>query len=312
MPLGKGAGDAGLRIDVLTIFPASWRASHPGACWAGPEGGDARPARARSPRCTPTTCTAASTTLPSAVAPAWCMKPEPLFDTVEAHAAATPASPARTRGSAFRPALRSGARELDGFSLLCGRYEGVDERVREHLVDGELSIGDYVLTGAKWPRWWFSRPSAAAARGDGQRGRPSPTSRSPTGCWSTPSTPGRRSSAAGRCPTCCAAATTRGSVAGAEPWRCSGPCSERPDLDRGPGRALGSMRPSCSAEFGLDPRERGSPASGGIAQLSSTARALATMICPCTDAGLPARPPSAADGTGAQRATRRVAPRRPR
>ena len=38
---------------------------------------------------------------------------------------------------------------LDGFSLLCGRYEGVDERVRAHLVDGELSIGDYVLSGGE-------------------------------------------------------------------------------------------------------------------------------------------------------------------
>jgi tRNA (guanine37-N1)-methyltransferase len=45
------------------------------------------------------------------------------------------------------------ARELaaseTGFSLLCGRYEGVDERVREHLVDGELSVGDYVLGGGE-------------------------------------------------------------------------------------------------------------------------------------------------------------------
>jgi len=44
------------------------------------------------------------------------------------------------------------ARELagtDGFSLLCGRYEGVDARVVEHLVDGELSIGDYVLAGGE-------------------------------------------------------------------------------------------------------------------------------------------------------------------
>jgi tRNA (guanine37-N1)-methyltransferase len=44
------------------------------------------------------------------------------------------------------------ARELaesSGFSLLCGRYEGVDERVGEHLVDGELSVGDYVLAGGE-------------------------------------------------------------------------------------------------------------------------------------------------------------------
>ena len=36
-------------------------------------------------------------------------------------------------------------------TLLCGRYEGVDERVHEHLVDFELSIGDYVLTGGELP-----------------------------------------------------------------------------------------------------------------------------------------------------------------
>jgi tRNA (guanine37-N1)-methyltransferase len=39
--------------------------------------------------------------------------------------------------------------EGGGFSLLCGRYEGVDERVSDHLVDGELSIGDYVLAGGE-------------------------------------------------------------------------------------------------------------------------------------------------------------------
>ena len=37
----------------------------------------------------------------------------------------------------------------DGFILLCGRYEGVDQRVIDHLVDRELSIGDYVLSGGE-------------------------------------------------------------------------------------------------------------------------------------------------------------------
>jgi tRNA (guanine37-N1)-methyltransferase len=37
----------------------------------------------------------------------------------------------------------------DGFSLLCGRYEGVDQRVSDHLVDGELSVGDFVLAGGE-------------------------------------------------------------------------------------------------------------------------------------------------------------------
>jgi tRNA (guanine37-N1)-methyltransferase len=51
------------------------------------------------------------------------------------------------------PIFAAVARELSmsegGFSLLCGRYQGVDERVREHLCDGELSIGDVVLAGGE-------------------------------------------------------------------------------------------------------------------------------------------------------------------
>lgn len=42
-----------------------------------------------------------------------------------------------------------GSSPSGGFSLLCGRYEGVDQRVVDHLVDGELSIGDYVLAGGE-------------------------------------------------------------------------------------------------------------------------------------------------------------------
>ena len=45
----------------------------------------------------------------------------------------------------------TGGSASGGFSLLCGRYEGVDQRVADHLVDGELSIGDYVLGGGEVP-----------------------------------------------------------------------------------------------------------------------------------------------------------------
>jgi tRNA (guanine37-N1)-methyltransferase len=74
---------------------------------------------------------------------------EPLFGAVEA---VTPPRPLLLLGPAGRRFDHSYARELaalDGFSLLCGRYEGVDERVRDHLVDGEVSIGDYVLAGGE-------------------------------------------------------------------------------------------------------------------------------------------------------------------
>jgi tRNA (guanine37-N1)-methyltransferase len=77
------------------------------------------------------------------------MTPDPIFAAVEAVA---PPRPLWLLGPGGRRFDQSVARELaagDGFSLLCGRYEGVDHRVREHLVDGELSVGDVVLSGGE-------------------------------------------------------------------------------------------------------------------------------------------------------------------
>jgi tRNA (guanine37-N1)-methyltransferase len=75
---------------------------------------------------------------------------EPLFAAVEK---IDPPRPLYYLGPAGRPFDQAVARELSGlpqgFSLLCGRYEGVDERVREHLCDGELSVGDVVLAGGE-------------------------------------------------------------------------------------------------------------------------------------------------------------------
>ncbi|HEY2330564.1 MAG TPA: tRNA (guanosine(37)-N1)-methyltransferase TrmD, partial [Acidimicrobiales bacterium] len=77
------------------------------------------------------------------------LMPEPLFAAVEA---AAPPRPLLLLGPGGRPLDQAMVHELaalDGFSLLCGRYEGVDQRVREHLVDGEVSVGDYVLAGGE-------------------------------------------------------------------------------------------------------------------------------------------------------------------
>ena len=78
------------------------------------------------------------------------MMPEPLFAAVEAVQPAAPVAAAVGERTALRPGAR--ARDLaagDGFSLLCGRYEGVDQRVADHCCDGELSVGDYVLAGGE-------------------------------------------------------------------------------------------------------------------------------------------------------------------
>ena len=52
-------------------------------------------------------------------------------------------------GGRFDQAVARDLAALDGFSLLCGRYEGVDHRIRRHLVDDELSVGDVVLAGGE-------------------------------------------------------------------------------------------------------------------------------------------------------------------
>lgn len=82
------------------------------------------------------------------------LKPQPIFEAVES------LWPERDRGRQRVVLLsaqgarfdQAGARRLAGYDellLICGRYEGVDERVAEHLADEELSIGDFVLSGGE-------------------------------------------------------------------------------------------------------------------------------------------------------------------
>jgi tRNA (guanine37-N1)-methyltransferase len=86
--------------------------------------------------------------------PGMVLMPEPVFRAVEAvEAAGRLPRPLLLLDPGGRPFNQEVAVELaaleGGFSLLCGRYEGIDERVRAHLVDGELSVGDFVLAGGE-------------------------------------------------------------------------------------------------------------------------------------------------------------------
>ena len=77
------------------------------------------------------------------------MKPEPLFAAVEAVHQGGPIVLMTPQGRTFSQAI---ARELSAhprLTFLCGHYEGVDERIRQHLATDEISIGDYVLTGGE-------------------------------------------------------------------------------------------------------------------------------------------------------------------
>ena len=77
------------------------------------------------------------------------LKPEPIFATVEAVDPPRPLFLLGPGGRTFDQAMARELAGLGGFSLLCGRYEGIDERVHEHLVDGEVSVGDFVLNGGE-------------------------------------------------------------------------------------------------------------------------------------------------------------------
>jgi tRNA (guanine37-N1)-methyltransferase len=81
------------------------------------------------------------------------LKPEPLFAAVEA----LPNLPPRAiilltpQGEPLKQEHFQEFSQLQQLVLICGHYEGVDERVREHLVTREISLGDFVLTGGEIP-----------------------------------------------------------------------------------------------------------------------------------------------------------------
>src|SRR3989337_3008195 len=82
------------------------------------------------------------------------MKPEPIFASVEDVLGSPPSCPLILLTPQGRTYTQQVAQELSAhprIALLCGRYEGVDERVREHLVTDQISIGDYVVTGGEIP-----------------------------------------------------------------------------------------------------------------------------------------------------------------
>ena len=88
------------------------------------------------------------------------MKPEPVFEAVESilgletlqtKPTLVPVILLTPPGRVFSQRVAEEFSRYERIALICGRYEGVDERIREHLVTDEISIGDYVLTGGELP-----------------------------------------------------------------------------------------------------------------------------------------------------------------
>lgn len=81
--------------------------------------------------------------------PGMVLKCEPIFTAVEQERPARPLLLLGPTGRRFDQRMAEELAALEGFSMICGRYEGVDARVRRHLADLELSIGDFVLNGGE-------------------------------------------------------------------------------------------------------------------------------------------------------------------
>jgi tRNA (guanine37-N1)-methyltransferase len=91
--------------------------------------------------------------------PGMVLKPEPIFEAVDAikvtlnpeDACPVPVILLSPAGRLFTQKVAGELAKYNHLILICGHYEGVDERVREHLATDEISIGDYVLTGGELP-----------------------------------------------------------------------------------------------------------------------------------------------------------------
>jgi tRNA (guanine37-N1)-methyltransferase len=137
------------RVDVFTIFPGVVDAFCSASLLGRARAAGLLDVRFHDPRDHTTDVHRTVDDSPFGGGPGMLMRPEPIFAAVEA---ADPPRPLFLLGPGGRRFDHQVAAELaasGGFSLLCGRYEGVDHRIRERLVDDELSVGDVVLAGGE-------------------------------------------------------------------------------------------------------------------------------------------------------------------
>jgi tRNA (guanine37-N1)-methyltransferase len=154
----QGQRAAALRIDVFSIFPEAVEAY----CTTSVVGRARRDGildlRVHDLRLAASDPHRSVDDAPFGGGPGMVLAPEPVFAAVELVEPPRPLYLLAPGGRRFDQAVAAelaGASRTGGsspptaFSLLCGRYEGVDQRIAEHLVDGELSLGDFVLAGGE-------------------------------------------------------------------------------------------------------------------------------------------------------------------
>ena len=144
-----------MRIDILTIFPAMFRGPFEESIVKRAIDKGLVDIHIHDIRQWATDRHRTVDDYPFGGGPGMVMKPEPLFAAAEAVLAEAPeGGPIILLTPQGRPFGQETARELareQRLLLICGHYEGVDERVHEHLATDEISIGDYVLSGGELP-----------------------------------------------------------------------------------------------------------------------------------------------------------------
>ncbi len=151
LPPAAAAGGAGpvLSIEILTLFPGAVQAYLDASVLGRARRSGVVEVRVHDLRVAAPPPHRGVDDAPFGGGPGMVLAPGPVFDAVEALRPARPLFLLSPSGRRFDQAMAAELARTGAFSLLCGRYEGVDERIAEHLVDGEISIGDYVLAGGE-------------------------------------------------------------------------------------------------------------------------------------------------------------------
>lgn len=138
-----------MRIDVFTIFPTMVDRFCSEALLGRARANGLVDLRCHDPREHTTDVHRTVDDAPFGGGAGMLMRPEPIAASIEAADPPRPLYILGPGGRRFDQGMAAELAALGGFSLLCGRYEGIDHRIREHLVDGELSVGDVVLAGGE-------------------------------------------------------------------------------------------------------------------------------------------------------------------
>src|SRR5262245_20721586 len=138
-----------MRVDVFTIFPEDFESPLRVSLLGRARDGGLLDIQVHGPRNFGAGNHRAVDDAPFGGGAGMVMAPGPLFASFESTDAPRPLLLLSAAGRPFDQAVARDLTARGGFSLLCGRYEGVDQRVADHLCDGELSVGDYVLAGGE-------------------------------------------------------------------------------------------------------------------------------------------------------------------